>query len=158
MNNNNIKFIETLKKQIIDCEFLHYDNVNDINIYSFFCIDNNIEYVKKNNIDISNNILNSNKLIKFIIDNNKQNNITFKLKCIYKYCFNINYTDILNLDFSNNYYSKVDIFNDIYFDDTINYFNKLNSIFIIYNSTNNNNKIQTKKQKSFFNKTRKYKL
>lgn len=146
-------FIEKFKKHIINYDFLHFDNVNKINVFTIFCINNNIEYIKKKSVDISNNILNSDKLIKFIIDNNTQNNIKFKLKSLYKYCFNINYTDILNLDLSNNYYSKIDIFHDIYFDDTIKYFNKLNSIFIIYNTNTNTN--NTRKQKSYFNKTRK---
>ena len=150
---NNFQYIEKLRNEIIDYDFLHYDKVDKINIFSIFSINNNIKYIKKNKFDISNNILESNKLIKFIIDNKNHNNINFKFKCLYKYCFNINYQDILNFDFSNNYYCKVDIFKDIYFQDTIKYYNTFNSILIIYNK--NTNCFKTLKKKSYFNKTKK---
>ena len=155
--NNNYELINSFKDQIINCKFLHYDKVKNINVFSIFCVKNNIEYVKKDNIDISNNILESNKLIKFIINNNKQNNITFELKGLYKYCLNINYDDILNDNSTSNYYSKIDIFNDVYFEDTITYFNNLNSIYIFYNSKycSNANSFKTRKKISYFNKTRK---
>lgn len=154
---NNINWIENFKNEIKNYSYLHYDKINKINIYSIYCIDNNIEYIKKNCFDISNNYLNSNTLLKFIIDNNKQNNINFIFNSLYKYNFDITYNDILTFNNSNNYFTKINIFKDIYFDDCIKYFNNLNSIFIFYNNNSNvNNKSYTKKIKPrFLNKTKK---
>ena len=35
-------FIEKFKKHIINYDFLHFDNVNKINVFTIFCINNNI--------------------------------------------------------------------------------------------------------------------
>jgi hypothetical protein len=162
-NNNmsNLEWINNFKNELLKFDFLHYDKIHNINFITIYCVNNNIDLIKKHTIDICNNILKSDKLIHFIINNNKQNNIIFSLKYLYMYSFDITYNDILNNNISNNYFSKIDIFKDITFNDTIKYFNSLNSIIIIYNYNNLKSKskskssINTKKLKSYFNKTKK---
>jgi hypothetical protein len=155
---NNLQWINCFKNQIETHNFLHYDKINKIKIFSIYCIDSNIEYINTHKIDICNCKLDSNTLLKYIVDNKKYNNINFKFKSLYKYSLNLSYNDILNSCLSDNYFNKLDIFKDIYFDDCIKYFKNVNNILIIYNNNSkskSNINSDTRKLKSYFNKTKK---
>jgi hypothetical protein len=154
---SNLEWIKKIKNELLKFDFLHYDKKDNINVIMMYCVNNNIDYIKQHTIDISNNILTSDALINFIMNNNKNNNIIFSLKDLYNYSIDITYNDILNNNISNNYFTKIDIFKDIKFNDTIKFFNNLNSIIIFYHHNNRTSKStnNTKKLKSYFNKTKK---
>jgi hypothetical protein len=154
---NNITWINEIKQNHNNYNFLFYDNVNKIKVYNIYIIDNTIEFINKEYIAISNGIINSNSLITYIDKHNTVDNIKFKMDFIYKYCFNISYNNILQNKLNDYYYETHNIFNDIHFNNTIKYFNSLNSLFIFYIKPNisSGSKNNTRKKKSFFNKTKK---
>ena len=113
---------------------------------------NQLEYIKKDIVDLSNSYLHSNALISIKKNNNIFKKNKYLFHSILKYNIDINSTEIISLldgkeeDMLDNYnfLKKEKYVNDIYFEDTIKGFHNINSIYILFVNTNNNNN-KTKK-------------
>ena len=151
--------------------------VTEISMFSIYINrDNEVIKIKKDKINnLTNNTINKNNLIYFIKKNNLYNNIKYKLISILKFNIDIDALNINNFLKSQTppetqetqeniintpYLSVIKNINDIRFNNTINIFQDINSIFFIYyNDTiqNTNNLHTTKKVYINTNKQRKTK-
>lgn len=97
---------------------------------------NNISFVHQENIFIENRKLDKEKIIDIIKTQKNKNNIQYKLISILKYNIILEPEDIkkyINDDtYNDDFLSKVDILQDIYFKDTINLFHDLNCLYFIF--------------------------
>tara|TARA_Y100000389_G_C17341916_1_gene453817 strand:- start:221 stop:811 length:591 start_codon:yes stop_codon:yes gene_type:complete len=111
------------------------ENVKNIKLY-FFYIDKHKDIIKvlKNNLDINNNIVKKDELLEIIKDKRELLNKKFLLIQILKYNFSIgnnNINKFLNNSDNFNFLKKMDIIEDIYWEDTIPLFKSLNSLYFI---------------------------
>ena len=128
--------------------------IDKIKLY-FFYIDKNKEIIKvlKRNADISGNIIDKNKIVNIINNNNKVLNKKFMLLQILKYNFNIDNNEInkfLKNKKSFNFLKKYDVIDDIYWENTIPLFKSLNSLYFIFfekKKNNNTKRIRLKRKK-----------
>ena len=128
--------------------------IDKIKLY-FFYIDKNKEIIKvlKRNADISGNIIDKNKIVNIINNNNNVLNKKFMLLQILKYNFNIDNNDInkfLKNKKSFNFLKKYDVIDDIYWENTIPLFKSLNSLYFIFfekKKNNNTKRIRLKRKK-----------
>ena len=116
-------------------------------IYVYVNKDNEIYYIKKENMGLYNKVLNKTKLL-FILKKNKlHNNINHKLISILQYNIDLS-PDDLSLYLKNednfNFLSIKSNLNELKWDDTINLFNNLNSLHIIYYENPKKKKIKYK--------------
>jgi len=112
------------------------EKIKNIKLY-FFYIDKHREIIKvfKNNLDISNNILQKGELINIVNKNRKILNKKFILTQILKYNFNIKNNDINKFLINNENFTflkKINELDDIYWEDTIPLFQSLNSLYFIF--------------------------
>ena len=135
----------------------------------YIYIDNNkeIEFIKKEDYDLNNEakILKSN-LIFLINDNKIMCEKKYKLLNILKYNFTIEPVEILHefrkldIDISNNnnnnnnnkYLQNITAINDVLFNDTVELFTELNTLYVIYADEKN---IKQTTKKIFFNNNNK---
>ena len=123
-------------------------------IYIYVDSDKEIEFIKKEDMILNNEakILKSNLI--YLINSNKIIcEKKYKLLNVLKYNFTIEPIEILNnfknLDNNNNYLHNITTIDDICFKDTIELFNELNTLYIIYADEK---KIKQTTKKIFFNK------
>lgn len=96
---------------------------------------NSIDNIHQESIIVDNGKLYKEKIIEIINNNNKKGNVNYKLISILKYNITLepeHIKDYLNNDSNDEYLSKVDILQDIYFKDSINLFQDLNCLYIIF--------------------------
>ena len=131
----------------------------------YIYVDNNkeIEFIKKEDYDLNNEakILKSN-LIFLINDNKIMCEKKYKLLNILKYNFTIEPIEILHefrkldIDISNNnnnkYLQNITAINDVLFNDTVELFTELNTLYVIYADEKN---IKQTTKKIFFNNNNK---
>jgi len=138
------------------------EKIKNIKLY-FFYIDKHREIIKvlKNNLDISNNILQKEELTNIVNKNRKILNKKFILTQILKYNFNIKNNDINKFLINNDNFTflkKINEIDKIYWEDTISLFQSLNSLYFIFFEKRkyNTKKIQLRrkkvKTKKIFNK------
>lgn len=133
----------------LDCSWIDEFEQNELEYASFYkeqiySIKINYIYVDKtNSIDnihqetilVENGKLDKEKIIEIIKNNKKKGNVDYKLISILKYNITLepeHIKDYLNNDSNDEYLSKVDILQDIYFKDSINLFQDLNCLYIIF--------------------------
>ena len=105
--------------------------------------ENKIELLKKNNINLNNSKIDKEKIIYLIKNNQTINNKYYKLISLLKYNPTIEPELVINGSFENDgsqYLKSERYLNDIYFDDTIDLFQDLNSLFLIFYINKSNQK------------------
>lgn len=129
---------------------IFYKDITDIIRVNYIYINEQkqIYHVKKENIDLDNNTLNKEHLIYLLKKNKQHNNLQHKIISILQYNINIKPQDIPlfmkdpeNFDFL----TINDNINDIKWNDTINLFKDMNTLYIIYYKPPYKPKKQTKK-------------
>lgn len=127
------------------------EKIDSIKInYIYIDKTNSVDNIHQESIIIEDGKLSKEKLIDIVKRNNKKNKIDYKLISILKYNITLEpehikdyITDNLNEDFL----SKIDILQDIYFEDSINLFQDLNCLYIVFcdkSMRENKNKITKK--------------
>lgn len=136
------------------------DTVKNIKLY-FFYIDSKREIIKvlKQKKDLSNNVLYKDEISKIVNENRSILNKKFILSQIVKYNFNIennNINKFINNNINNEFLTKINEINDIYWDNTIPFFSSLNSLYFLFYEKKNKNtkKIFLKRKKK--SKTKKH--
>jgi hypothetical protein len=143
-------WMDTLEKDENDYKSFYKEKVDIIKIiYTYVDGNNNIYYVKKDNLLIDNNITSKAQLIYLLKTNKDYNNKHHKLISILQYNIDLEPEDVLNyLKHQENYnfLSIVSKLSDVIWNDTINIFKNLNSLHIVYyeepiNTSNNTKKV-----------------
>jgi len=129
-------WMEMLEKEEEDYKSFYKENVDIVKVfYTYVDSNNNIYYVKKDNLFIENNKINRDELI-YILKKNKLNNSkNHKLISVLQYNIDLEPEDVLNyLKFKEkyNFLTIVSKINDILWNDTISIFKNLNSLHIVY--------------------------
>ena len=129
-------WMDILEKEEKDYQSFYKENVDIIKIFfTYVDSNNNIYYVKKENLLIDNNITSKNQLVYLLKTNKDYNNKHHKLISILQYNIDLEPEDVLNYlkcKEQYNFLSIVSKINDIRWNDTINIFKNLNSLHIIY--------------------------
>ncbi len=127
------------------------EKIDSIKInYIYVDKSNSIDNVHQEGIIIENGKLDKDKLIDIIKRNKKKNNIDYKVISILKYNITLepeHIKDYIDDNLNDNFLSKVDVLQDVYFKDSINLFQDLNSLYIIFcdkSTRENKNKITKK--------------
>lgn len=172
MENDDISITDEL-----DCSWINEFEKNEIEYASFYkeqieALKINYIYVDKDNvidnihqesIIIENGKLDREKIIEIIKKNKKKNNIDYKLISILKYNITLEPEHIknyINDDLNDDFLSKVDILQDIHFKDSINLFQDLNCLYIVFcdkRTRENKNKITKRIILSLLSKKKKTK-
>ena len=112
------------------------EKIDSIKInYIYIDKTNSVDNIHQENIIIEDGKLDKEKIIDIIKINKNKNNIDYKLISILKYNITLepeHIKDYINDDLNDNFLSKVDILQDIYFKDSINLFQDLNCLYIIF--------------------------
>jgi hypothetical protein len=138
------------------------EKIDSIKInYIYIDKTNSVDNIHQENIIIEDGKMDKEKIIDVIKRNKKKNNIEYKLISILKYNITLepeHIKDYINNDFNDDFLSKIDILQDIYFKDSINLFQDLNCLYIIFcdkTLRENKNKITKKVILSLMSKKRK---
>lgn len=135
-----------------DYASFYKEKIDSIKInYIYIDKTNSVDNIHQESIIIENGKLDKERIIDMIKRNMKKNNIDYKLISILKYNITLepeHIKDYINDDLNDDFLSKVDIFQDIHFKDSINLFQDLNCIYIYFcDKTMRENK--NKKTKKF---------
>ena len=129
-------WMDLLEKEEQDYKSFYKENVDVIKIfYTYVDNNNNIYYVKKDNLFVEENKINKNELIYILKKNKNNNNKNHKLISILQYNIDLEPEDVLSyLKFKEkyNFLTIVSKINDILWNDTISIFKNLNSLHIVY--------------------------
>tara|TARA_B100001057_G_scaffold181878_1_gene182634 strand:- start:117 stop:659 length:543 start_codon:yes stop_codon:yes gene_type:complete len=129
-------WMEMLEKEEEDYKSFYKENVDIVKVfYTYVDSNNNIYYVKKDNLFIENNKINRDELIYILKKNKLNNNKNHKLISVLQYNIDLEPEDVLNyLKFKEkyNFLTIVSKINDILWNDTISIFKNLNSLHIVY--------------------------
>jgi|TARA_Y100000591_G_scaffold325195_1_gene345790 hypothetical protein len=173
-NDDDEKIILDYIKKEKQFDIFYKNKVSKINIFFIYIVNNKIVKINKDETEIENKILPANKIKELYFKFKNYDNKTFSLSKLLQFNFNITHEKINNFAdneqkifnsemFKNNFIKKYSDIKDIYWEDTINYFESLNSVYFIY-TYNKNNKTKKiwlnlkKKQKNKQNKTKKKRL
>ena len=142
-------WMDLLEKEEQDYKSFYKENVDVIKIfYTYVDSNNNIYYVKKDNLFVEDNKINKNELIYILKKNKNNNNKNHKLISILQYNIDLEPEDVLSyLKFKEkyNFLTIVSEINDIFWNDTISIFKNLNSLHIVYYEEPNKKSSNTKK-------------
>jgi len=172
MENDDISITDEL-----DCSWITEFEKNETDYASFYkeqievlkinCIyvdkDNAIDNIHQESIIIENRKLDRERIIEIIKRNKNKNNIEYKLISILKYNITLepeHIKDYINDDLNDDFLSKVDILQDIYYKDSINLFQDLNCLYIVFcdkRMRENKNKITKRIMLSLITKKKKTK-
>ena len=152
------------EKDYQNYKFFYIDQVRYIYIYYLYLDEeSNLIKIKKEKIEIENKTLKLAQLIYLIKNNSLDNAIKYKIHSILQYNNTANSSNILNFIetaniVDNNYLTPIKTLNEIVYQNTINIFQDLNSLFIIYSFPTIKNYTKkvyytTKKQKTKRKKT-----
>jgi len=139
-------WIDELEQQDISYNNFYKEMVDKINIfYIYINNNNNIYNIKKDILPINNTILKKEELIYLIRKYRNNNNIKHSLISILQYNIDISPHDIKDLLKTNiSFLSIKNSLNDIKWNDTIEYFKNINSLYILFYQEKKKTK-QTKK-------------
>ena len=140
-------WIDELEKQELPYENFYKENVDNVNIfYIYINNNNNIYNIKKEELPISESILRKEKLVYLIKKYRNNNQIKHNLISVLQYNIDISPDDIKDLlkNKNLNFLSVKNSLNDIKWNDTIQYFKKINALYILFYQEKKTNK-QTKK-------------
>ena len=149
-----INEIENIEK---DNDIFYKEKINEITLIFLYINNNELENIKKNYFDLQEpSVLSKETLIDIINKNKINNSIKYSLSGIFKFNINIEPEHIKNFvadNYTENddkiFFSKIKNIDDITWDDSINMFEHLNTLFFIFNikkiSTAQTKKIVLKK-------------
>ena len=152
-------WIENYNKNLKSQSFFLIEPLNNITIFNIYIKENKIIFYHKYKITIENQVIKSLNTLTLVEKYKNIKSKKFKLKEILKFKLNISNNQIENF-LKNNYIiplEKINIYKDIYFEDTINIFKNLPCLYFIYEIKDNtlNNKTAKIMQKNH-NITKKY--
>ena len=142
-------WIEEFKNLEKDYDDFYKDTPNHVNLCIFFVDKNNeLDYVKQENIRLDKNSAVTKHTMVGIINKNKQKN--YSLQSILKYNFTVEPTEINSIitnrtRYTNEFLSDVGI-TDIVIKDTIHIFHDINSIYIFLKE---NNRVSNNTKKNY---------
>jgi len=151
MSNNDLDdaWLQKLEEEEEEYDIFYKDIIDIIKInYIYINETKNIYHIKKESIDLDDNTLNKEHLIYLLKKNKDFNNISHKIISILQYNIDIKAEEI-NLFMKNtdnfNFLTVKENINDIKWEDTINLFKDINTLYIIYYKPPYKVKKQTKK-------------
>ena len=120
-----------------DYEKFYKESVDNIKVnYLYINNQNELHKIKKENIILNNkNILTRDILIDLIKENQNDNQNKYKIQSIIKYNITLNPENIIYFideEFENKFTEQIENIDDIKFEPSINIFQDLNSIYLIY--------------------------
>jgi len=143
-------WIEELENEDIPYDKFYKESVDYFNIFYVYINNNkNIYNIKKQVIDISNNVFKKEELVASLRKYRINNNIKHSLISVLQYNIDINPDEIKfflskkNPDI--NFLSVKKDLNDIKWNDTIQYFKKINSLYVLFYQEREKTGKQTKK-------------
>lgn len=119
-------------------DIFYKNKVSTIECIFIYIVNDKIIKQKKNTIEIENNILSKNKLKTIFLDNKVFDNKCFNLTKLIQFNFFLNH-EKLNIfndktkNIGNEFLKQYNEITDIYWNDTIDYFKKLNSLYFVFN-------------------------
>uniref|UniRef100_A0A6C0KBH9 Uncharacterized protein n=1 Tax=viral metagenome TaxID=1070528 RepID=A0A6C0KBH9_9ZZZZ len=129
-------WMSILENEEKDYKSFYKENIDIIKIFfTYVDSNNNIYYVKKDNLLIDNNTIKKDQLIYLLKKNKNYNNKQHRLISILQYNFDLEPEEVLNyLKYKEkyNFLTIVSKINNILWNDTISLFKNLNSLHIIY--------------------------
>lgn len=131
----NSEWLSQLEKEDLKYSKFYRETVNEIDIYCLYIDQNNdLKFGKKQKYQIANKSISKDDLVHLIKTNIKYSSIKYKPFSIFKYNFTLEPLEIKNyLDNPANYtFITTEQIANITFNDTINFFKKLNSLYILY--------------------------
>lgn len=135
-NELDYSWIQDFEKIESEYASFYKEKIDSIKInYIYVDKTNFVDNIHQEGIIIEDGKLDKEKIIDIIKRNKKKNNIDYKLISILKYNITLepeHIKDYINDDLNDNFLSKVDILNDVYFKDSINLFQDLNCLYIIF--------------------------
>lgn len=141
-------WINEFEKKELEYASFYKEQIEALKInYIYVDKENVIDNVQQESIIIENGKLDREKIIEIIKKNKKKNNIDYKLISILKYNITLepeHIKDYINDDLNDDFLSKVDMLQDIHFKDSINLFQDLNCLYIVFcdkRTRENKNKI-----------------
>ena len=117
-------------------DIFYSEQVTNVNIYFFYENKGELEKIRQENIEITDNAINKDQLIYIINDNKYILKTKYYLSSVLKYNVSLEpgkiYDFLTNDDVSEyNYLQKLKAINNVSFSDTISMFNDFNSLYII---------------------------
>lgn len=143
------KWIEELEKEDLPYNNFYTEEVDYFNIfYVYINNSNDIYNIKKEKIDISNNIFEKEKLVNSIKKYRVNNNTKHSLISILQYNIDLQPDDVsffISKQENYNFLSVKKDLNDIKWNNTINYFKDINSLYIFFYQERKRSNKHTKK-------------
>ena len=99
---------------------------------------NELEYIKKEKVVLNKGTLSKNSIVNYINTNRKLNAITYKLHALSMFNITITPEQILEFDYTDNYFKDIQHIADVVYEDTISYLSDVNELFIILTPRKNN--------------------
>jgi len=130
-------WIEQYELSELEYSSFYKEKIENIKLNYVYVDDkNNISFVNQENMFIEDRKLDKEKIIEIINANKIKNKIQYKIISILKYNITLEPEHIKKYvnddEYNDNFLSKVDILQDIYFKDTINLFQDLNCLYFIF--------------------------
>jgi hypothetical protein len=129
------------------------EDVENIKLYFFYVnVNNELENIHEDNLILSNNKIEKEKLIRIIKSNKIKNSIAYSFLSILKYNFSLSPEDLphfMDEKITDSYLNQANYLEDILFEPTITLFQDLNCLIFIFKEKSKNKKlIQQDKQMS----------
>lgn len=150
-------WIETYINKLEDMSFFFTEPTNTVTIFNIYIKQNKIIFYHKYKITIENKLIDPLKTLTLVEKYKNIKSEKFKLKEILRFKLNIDNNQIEKFIKNNNtiQLEKINIYKDIYFEDTINIFKNLPCLYFIYEIKDNILNNKTAKIVSKSNKTTK---
>lgn len=142
--------------------FFYKENISDCNLYLLYIENNSVENVEKIDFELEeNSIISKEKIVNLLQDKRIYQNKKYFIKNIWKYGFNLDSNDLINLfdddeehDSIENLLQPINKLSNIQFDKSINIFKDKNSLFILYSAEKPERKSSKRKSmKKYVNKS-----
>lgn len=135
-NEVDFSWIDEFYKNELEYALFYKEQIYNIKVnYIYIDKTNSIDYIHQENVKIENGKLDKETLIDIIKKNKKKMDLDYKLLNIFKYNIILDHEhikDYLNNNLNDDFLSKVDMLQDIYFKDTIKLFKDLNCLYIFF--------------------------
>jgi hypothetical protein len=140
-------WIDSIEEIENDNDIFYKEKINEITLIFLYINNNEVEYTKKDYLKLKTpGVLSKENLINIIHKNKINNSIKYSLNSILKFNITIEPENIKNFviepDTSQQnelFFSKIKTVDDINWEDSINMFEHLNTLFFIYNLKKPNN-------------------
>jgi hypothetical protein len=157
-------WIEQFELSEMEYSSFYKEKIESIKLNYIYVDENNqIDCINQENFLVENGKIDKDKIIDIIRINRNRGKMKYKLISILKYNITLEPDHIKNYinddEFNDDFLSKIDVLQDVYFKDTINLFHDLNCLYFIFcdkKSRENKNKL-TKKILLQLSNNKKYK-